>query len=154
MLAHHFSYCYSWSDVGVWTGRCDQPLSSGLDYRCSLKRWDSNIRSRCFFTLLVGPWTRLVSWVMLGVFVIFRFFFVDLLTHSWFHSMLFAFPGYQFPCTVMNRCFYLTPSRKRTPAPQHNTTQNKTKQNRPVALAGCSQTLVFDVFFTSLGSLA
>jgi hypothetical protein len=37
---------------------------------------------------------------------------------------------------------------------QHNTKQNKTKQNRPVALAGCSQTLVFDVFFTSLGSLA
>ena len=30
-----------------------------------------------------------------------------LLTHSWFHSMLFALPGYQFPYIVMNRCFYL-----------------------------------------------
>jgi hypothetical protein len=34
-------------------------------------------------------------------------FLLDLLTHSWFHSMLFALPGYQFPYTVMNRCFYL-----------------------------------------------
>ena len=33
-------------------------------------------------------------------------FLSDLLTHSWFHSMFFALPGYQFPCTVMNRCFY------------------------------------------------
>ena len=31
----------------------------------------------------------------------------DLLTYSWLHSMLFALPGYQFPYTVMNRCFYL-----------------------------------------------
>ena len=35
-------------------------------------------------------------------------FLSDLLTHSWFHSMLFTLPGYQFPYTVMNRCFYLT----------------------------------------------
>ena len=35
-------------------------------------------------------------------------FLLDLLTHSWFHSMLFALPCYQFPYTVMNRCFYLT----------------------------------------------
>jgi hypothetical protein len=35
-------------------------------------------------------------------------FLWDLLTHSWFHSMLFALPGYQFPYTVMNRCLYLT----------------------------------------------
>jgi hypothetical protein len=35
-------------------------------------------------------------------------FLLDLLTHSWFHSMLFALPGYQFPYTVMNRCLYLT----------------------------------------------
>jgi hypothetical protein len=34
-------------------------------------------------------------------------FLSDLLTHSWFHSMLFALPGYQFPYTVMNRCLYL-----------------------------------------------
>jgi hypothetical protein len=34
-------------------------------------------------------------------------FLSDLLTHSWFHSMLFALPSYQFPYTVMNRCFYL-----------------------------------------------
>jgi hypothetical protein len=35
-------------------------------------------------------------------------FLSDLRTHSWFHYMLFAFPGYyQFPYTVMNRCFYL-----------------------------------------------
>jgi hypothetical protein len=38
-------------------------------------------------------------------------FLSDLLTHSWFHSMVFALPGYQFPCTVMNRSstflFYL-----------------------------------------------
>ena len=34
-------------------------------------------------------------------------FLSDLLTHSWFHSMLCALPGYQFPYTVMNRCFYL-----------------------------------------------
>jgi hypothetical protein len=35
-------------------------------------------------------------------------FLSDLLTHSWFHSMLFALPGYQSPfSTVMNRCFYL-----------------------------------------------
>ena len=31
----------------------------------------------------------------------------DLLKHSWFHFMPFALPGYQFPNTVMNRCFYL-----------------------------------------------
>jgi hypothetical protein len=35
-------------------------------------------------------------------------FLSDLLTHLWFHSMLFALPGYQFPYTVMNRCFYLS----------------------------------------------
>jgi hypothetical protein len=35
---------------------------------------------------------------------------LDLPTHSWFHSMLFALPIYQFPYTVMNRCFYLTGS--------------------------------------------
>jgi hypothetical protein len=34
-------------------------------------------------------------------------FLLDLLTHSWIHSMLFALPGYQFPYTVMNMCFYL-----------------------------------------------
>jgi hypothetical protein len=34
-------------------------------------------------------------------------FLSDLLTHSWFHSMLFALPGYQFPYTVINRCVYL-----------------------------------------------
>jgi hypothetical protein len=34
-------------------------------------------------------------------------FLSDLQTHSWFLSMLFALPGYQFPYTVMNRCFYL-----------------------------------------------
>ena len=31
-------------------------------------------------------------------------FLSDLLTHSWFHSMLFALPSYQFPYTIMNRC--------------------------------------------------
>jgi hypothetical protein len=36
-------------------------------------------------------------------------FLSDLLTHSWFHSMLFALPGYRFPYIVMNRCFYLIP---------------------------------------------
>ena len=35
-------------------------------------------------------------------------FLLDLLTHSWFHSMLFALPCYQFPYTVMNRCLYPT----------------------------------------------
>ena len=35
-------------------------------------------------------------------------FLSDLLTHSWFHSMLFALPSYQFPCIVMNRCLYLS----------------------------------------------
>jgi hypothetical protein len=34
-------------------------------------------------------------------------FLSDLRTHLWFHSMLFALPGYQFPYTVMNRCLYL-----------------------------------------------
>jgi hypothetical protein len=34
-------------------------------------------------------------------------FLSDLLTHSWFHSMLFALPSYQFPYSVMNRCLYL-----------------------------------------------
>jgi hypothetical protein len=36
-------------------------------------------------------------------------FLSDLLTHSRFHSMLFALPGYQFPYNVMNRCLYLRP---------------------------------------------
>jgi hypothetical protein len=31
-------------------------------------------------------------------------FLSDLLSHSWFHSMLFALPDYQFPYNVMNRC--------------------------------------------------
>jgi hypothetical protein len=35
-------------------------------------------------------------------------FLSDLLTHSWFHSMLFALPSYQFPYIVMNRCLYVT----------------------------------------------
>jgi hypothetical protein len=35
-------------------------------------------------------------------------FLSDLLTQLWFHSMLFALPGYQFPYTVMNRCLYLS----------------------------------------------
>jgi hypothetical protein len=35
-------------------------------------------------------------------------FLSDLLTHSWFHSMLFALPCYQFPYNVMNRCLYLS----------------------------------------------
>jgi hypothetical protein len=34
-------------------------------------------------------------------------FLLDLLTHSWFHSMLFSLPSYQFPYIVMNRCLYL-----------------------------------------------
>ena len=34
-------------------------------------------------------------------------FLLDLLTHSWFHSVLFALSGYQFPYLVMNRCLYL-----------------------------------------------
>ena len=34
-------------------------------------------------------------------------FLSNSLTHSWFHSMLFALPGYQFPYIVMNRCLYL-----------------------------------------------
>jgi hypothetical protein len=34
-------------------------------------------------------------------------FLLNLLTHSWFHSMLFALSGYQFPYIVMNRCLYL-----------------------------------------------
>ena len=34
-------------------------------------------------------------------------FLSDLLTHSRFHSMLFALPGYQLPYIVMNRCLYL-----------------------------------------------
>jgi hypothetical protein len=34
-------------------------------------------------------------------------FLSDLLTNSWFHSMLFALPSYQFPYIVMNRCLYL-----------------------------------------------
>jgi hypothetical protein len=34
-------------------------------------------------------------------------FLSDLVTHSWFHSILFALPGYQFPYIVMNRCLYL-----------------------------------------------
>jgi hypothetical protein len=33
--------------------------------------------------------------------------FSDLLTHSWFHSMPFALPSYQFPDIVMNRCLCL-----------------------------------------------
>jgi hypothetical protein len=31
----------------------------------------------------------------------------DLLTHSWFYSMLFALPSYQYPYIVMNRCLRL-----------------------------------------------
>jgi hypothetical protein len=38
-------------------------------------------------------------------------FLLDSLTHSWFHSMLFALPGYQFPYIVMNRCLYLRSQR-------------------------------------------
>jgi hypothetical protein len=34
-------------------------------------------------------------------------FLSDLLTRSYFHSMLFALLGYQFPFIVMNRCLYL-----------------------------------------------
>jgi len=34
-------------------------------------------------------------------------FLSDLLTHSWFHSMLFALPSYQFPYIVVNRWLYL-----------------------------------------------
>ena len=34
-------------------------------------------------------------------------FLSDLLTHSWFHSMIFALPGFQFPYTVMNRYLHL-----------------------------------------------
>jgi hypothetical protein len=37
-----------------------------------------------------------------------QYFLSDLPTHSWFHSMLFALAGYQFPHIVMNRCLYLT----------------------------------------------
>ena len=37
-------------------------------------------------------------------------FLLNLLTHSWFHSMLSTLPGYQFPYIVMNMCFYLSPS--------------------------------------------
>jgi hypothetical protein len=37
-----------------------------------------------------------------------QYYLSDLLTHSWFHSMLFALPSYQFPYTVMNRCLYLS----------------------------------------------
>jgi hypothetical protein len=37
-------------------------------------------------------------------------FLSDLLTHSWFHSMLFALPSYQFPYIVMNKCLYLMSS--------------------------------------------
>jgi hypothetical protein len=40
-------------------------------------------------------------------------FLLDMLTHSQFHSMLFALPSYQIPYLVMNRCFYLTRSRWR-----------------------------------------
>jgi len=35
-------------------------------------------------------------------------FLSDLLSHSWFHSMLFALPSYKFPYIVMNRCLYLS----------------------------------------------
>ena len=41
-------------------------------------------------------------------------FLSDLLTHAWFHFMLFALPGYKFPYIVMNRCFYLQSSRECT----------------------------------------
>jgi hypothetical protein len=34
-------------------------------------------------------------------------FLLDLLTHSWFHFMLFALPSYQFPYILMNRCLHL-----------------------------------------------
>jgi hypothetical protein len=34
-------------------------------------------------------------------------FLLDLLTHSWFHSMLLALPSYQFAYIVMDRCLYL-----------------------------------------------
>jgi hypothetical protein len=33
-------------------------------------------------------------------------FLSDLVTHSRFHSIFYALPGYQFPYTAMNRCFY------------------------------------------------
>jgi hypothetical protein len=39
-------------------------------------------------------------------------FLSDLLTHSRFHSMLFALPSYQFPYIVMNRCLYLNIERQ------------------------------------------
>ena len=41
-------------------------------------------------------------------------FLSDLLTHSRFHSMLFTLPCYQFPYTVMNRCFYLRQDNRQT----------------------------------------
>ena len=45
----------------------------------------------------------------------------DLLTHSWFLSMLFALPTYQFPYIVMNRCLYLVAPRQEC----HNFITNK-----------------------------
>jgi hypothetical protein len=48
-------------------------------------------------------------------------FLSDLLTHSWFHSVLFALPGYQFP-----RCFHLT-----------QTVRGKMRCNRHAAGSSC-----------------
>ena len=48
-------------------------------------------------------------------------FLSDLLTHSWFLSMLFALPTYQFPYIVMNRCLYLVAPRQEC----HNFITNK-----------------------------
>jgi hypothetical protein len=79
-VVSHLFLCLLW--ISLWAcNRCLQcPCFKNL---CQIaqasKNWDSNVQH----------------------------FLLDFLTHSWFHSMLFALLGYQFPYTVMNKCLYL-----------------------------------------------
>ena len=62
--------------------------------------------------------------------------FSDSLTHPWFfHSMLLALPGYQFPYTAMNRCFYLRARNKKPGAASKGTEAPPPPLGHPVFTA-------------------
>ena len=63
-------------------------------------------------------------------------FLSNLLTHSWFHSMLFALPCYQLPYTVKNRCLYLSGRNALvgTWEPRSNHTWETTAWNPPTSI--------------------
>jgi hypothetical protein len=81
-----------------------------------------SVASQLFLCLFwISPWLRISVYNTLASKICVKFaqaskksdsnaqhFLSDLLTHSWFYSMLIALPSYQFPYTVMNRCLYLS----------------------------------------------